>query len=336
MQHYDYEVSILEPFDTIIVDFPPSTHFTPLTPPTTPILRRSSTRKSSKTTPRVRKTITEGWMSNDNSETEEEDLRSVAARRDINSKKERKRGADELEDKSLRTASQRSNPYKNAKSAKEKEAEEPTSTSNGLQTGDKLLVQGHSKLGRSLMTPPKSPPSRKRGRRQAVASKAYVAKTNAAETSTAEIDTAKSNSAEISAANNRNASDQASKEAQYAIREMQLSMITEKPPLDTWYAGVPEQNGQWTICITPPQPTWYHPDWDTARRKEADEKTKAFVKIGEQQILRDKQNLWQGHRDDGTVVSLVTKKSVFWWQCHSYRRTQSWALNVSLHGYDEH
>ncbi|KAH6714067.1 hypothetical protein BKA61DRAFT_576046 [Leptodontidium sp. MPI-SDFR-AT-0119] len=116
-------------------------------------------------------------------------------------------------------------------------------------------------------------------------------------------------------------------------RELELSMLTDKPPPNGWYAGTPTHNSQWTICVSPPKPTWYHPDWDSARRKEADEFTRKRVKDGKECLARDIEKGLYRHRK--TDELLVTRRTVVWWQCHSYKGRQSWAINVALEGYDE-
>ncbi|KAG4439681.1 hypothetical protein IFR05_004818 [Cadophora sp. M221] len=120
------------------------------------------------------------------------------------------------------------------------------------------------------------------------------------------------------------------------IKELELSFLTDKPPPNGWYGGTPTRNGQWTICVTPPKPTWHHPDWDAARRKEADEFTRQKVKHGKEIMERDiKEGMYRRRTHTGDVL-LVTRRTVVWWQCHYYRGRKSWAINVALEGYDEY
>ncbi|KAL2069512.1 hypothetical protein VTL71DRAFT_14191 [Oculimacula yallundae] len=126
-------------------------------------------------------------------------------------------------------------------------------------------------------------------------------------------------------------------------RDLSLNTLTSHPPPNWFYGGVPRCNSQWVICIRPRQPTYYHPSWSAAERKEADTKTMEFMKWGEETIERDKEARVYSVREKeiGTAdtchwVCKVTSNSVFWWQCHWYRGRQSWVVNAALDGYDEY
>ncbi|KAK0120144.1 hypothetical protein ONS95_011551 [Cadophora gregata] len=114
----------------------------------------------------------------------------------------------------------------------------------------------------------------------------------------------------------------------------QLNSITEFPPPSGWYAGVPKANSQWTVCVRPPKPTWYHPDWDAERRKQADKATAALVRQGEEVLEADMENKRYRMRKSGT--NLVTKHTVTWYQCHWFPTGKRWVFNISLDGYDEY
>ncbi|KAH7410715.1 hypothetical protein BKA64DRAFT_703825 [Cadophora sp. MPI-SDFR-AT-0126] len=114
----------------------------------------------------------------------------------------------------------------------------------------------------------------------------------------------------------------------------QLISITEFPPPSNWYAGVPKTNSQWTVCIRPPKPTWYHPDWDAERRKQADKATAELVRKGEEILGKDMKDRRYEFKKTGRT--LVTKRTVTWYQCHWFPTGKRWVFNIALDGYDQY
>lgn len=114
----------------------------------------------------------------------------------------------------------------------------------------------------------------------------------------------------------------------------QLISFTEFPPPSDWYAGVPTENSQWTVCVRPPKPTWYHPEWDTERRKQADKATAELVRKGEEVLRHDERK--RRYRHPKSDVNFVTVHTVTWYQCHWFTTGKRWVFNISLDGYDEY
>lgn len=115
----------------------------------------------------------------------------------------------------------------------------------------------------------------------------------------------------------------------------QLISLTEFPPPSEWYAGVPTENSQWIVCVRPPRPVWYHPDWNTERRKQADKATAELVRKGEAALKYDveEKRRYRHHKSD---LNLVSVRTVTWYQCHWFPTGKRWVLNISLDGYDEY